>query len=73
MKKFFKFGKDKNKSLTPEPSPKLSRQSSATVLCGYEVREKELGKLHKAAWNGDLNKVKQLAQKDTSPLDKQNR
>lgn len=73
MKKFFKFGKDKNKTLTPEPSPTLSKHGSSGAICGYEIREKDLGKLHKAAWNGELTKVKQLAKKDASPLDKENR
>ena len=55
-----------------------SRQGSVTslaaqVIGGYEVREKDLGKLHKAAWTGDLNKVKQLAKKDVSSRDKENR
>ena len=71
MKKFFKFGRDK-KSSGPDASS-LGRGSTSSLSLGYELREKDLGKLHKAAWNGDLNKVKQLAKKDASPLDKENR
>lgn len=47
---------------------------------GYAtVKEKDLPKLHKAAWNGDLAKVKQLVNKtgrkaeDLNQLDKRNR
>ncbi|GAB1597449.1 calponin homology domain-containing protein DDB_G0272472-like isoform X3 [Argonauta hians] len=36
----------------------------------YTVRDKELGKLHKAAWYGQLEKIKTLARRDPSPLDK---
>ena len=47
---------------------------------GYtNVKEKDLSKLHKAAWNGDLARVKQVLNKtgkkgeDINQLDKQNR
>jgi hypothetical protein len=47
---------------------------------GYSaVKEKDLPKLHKAAWNGDLPKIRQLVNKsgkkgeDLNQLDKQNR
>ncbi len=70
MKKFFKIGK---KNLTPESSPKLKPANQQGPVVGYDVKEKDLGKLHKAVWNADLNKVKQLAKKDASPLDKENR
>lgn len=76
MKKFFKgLGKkSQSKGLSPGPSPALSRRAGATAaVIGYDVKEKELGKLHKAAWTGDVAKVKQLAKKDPSPLDKENR
>ena len=54
-------------------SPKLDTRSTSSLVLGYDVREKELGKLHKAAWLGDVPKVQQLAKKDASPLDKDNR
>lgn len=40
---------------------------------GYDVKEKELPKIHKAAFLGDVAKVKQLAKKDSSSLDKEYR
>ncbi|KAJ8261949.1 hypothetical protein GJAV_G00160340 [Gymnothorax javanicus] len=41
---------------------------------GYDIKEKDLSKLHKAASSGDLAKLKQLAKKnDLSQLDKENR
>ncbi|ELU17099.1 hypothetical protein CAPTEDRAFT_65990, partial [Capitella teleta] len=71
MRKFFKFGK-KDKQGGSETSS-LRRGSTGSLGIGYAVKEKDLGKLHKAALYGDLNKVKQLAKKDASPLDKDNR
>ena len=72
MKKLFsKFGSKKGadgKSLS-----KASSDFTENVGPGYSVRTKDLGKLHKAAWDGDLAKVKQLAKKDASPLDKEKR
>ena len=80
MKKFFKFGKKKESGgLTPAGSKgNLSKASSELSLngqsaTGYTLKEKDLTKLHKAAWNGDLAKVRQLAKKDPSALDKENR
>ncbi|WAR26819.1 ANR26-like protein, partial [Mya arenaria] len=40
---------------------------------GYDVKEKDLSKIHKSAWTGDLAKVKQFAKKDPNALDKENR
>ena len=77
MKKFFKFGGKEKKGHTPEASPQPSRASlgaSGSDLSeagGYIVKEKDLPKLHKASWIGDLSKVKQLAKKDASPFDKE--
>ena len=75
MKKFFKIGR--RKSLTPEPSPQPKRAAlggGGAHVAGYEIRDKDLSnKLHKAAWNGDIPKVRQLAKKDANPLDKENR
>lgn len=76
MKKFFKNIRKKSPSRSGPPaegSPKLDNRSTASLVIGYDVREKELGKLHKAAWLGDLAKVQQLAKKDPSPLDKEKR
>ncbi|XP_055882391.1 trichohyalin-like isoform X3 [Biomphalaria glabrata] len=73
MKKIWK--KIRGKDRTGEYSPKSgsTRGSVSSLNVSFEVKEKELGKLHKAVWYRDLNKVKQLAKKDPSPLDKENR
>lgn len=76
MKKFFKNISKKSPGKGPPGSPKLNAHTSASpaaAVIGYDVKEKDLGKLHKAAWTGDLAKVKQLAKKDPSPVDKENR
>ena len=40
----------------------------------YIAKEKDLPKLHKAVWNGDSGKVKQILKKgDINQLDKENR
>ncbi|KAM9171577.1 ankyrin repeat domain-containing protein 26 isoform 8-T8 [Pangshura tecta] len=66
MKKIFGFGK-KKKGQSPS-----SRASLPGV--GYELREKELGKLHRAAAGGDLGRLQQLLKKhDINQLDKENR
>ena len=72
MKKFFKLGK---KGGGGDHDKGLQKASSETSLSGpgYSIKEKDLGKLHKAAWQGDVAKVRQLAKKDASPLDKENR
>ncbi|XP_041113758.1 ankyrin repeat domain-containing protein 26-like isoform X2 [Polyodon spathula] len=68
MKKLFSFGK-KNKGFSPNTS-----DTGSVVSAGYELKEKDLGKLHKAASTGDLSKLKQLGKKhDLSQLDKENR
>ena len=48
--------------------------SAGTAGPGYQLKEKDLPKLHKAAWSGDLAKIQQLSKKtDVYSLDKQNR
>jgi len=80
MKKFFKFGKNRKESA--EASSKAgslgSRQGSLSSLVpltgGYEVREKDLSKLHRAAWMGDMIKLLQLVKSTRgTPVDKENR
>ncbi|XP_076469124.1 uncharacterized protein LOC143299673 isoform X3 [Babylonia areolata] len=76
MKKFFKNIRKKSPARggpPPEGSPKLDNRSTHSLVIGYDVREKELGKLHKAAWLGDYAKVQQLTKKDSSPIDKEKR
>ncbi|XP_027128485.1 ankyrin repeat domain-containing protein 26 isoform X9 [Larimichthys crocea] len=67
MKKFLSFTKKKkHASGTPDNGSALS--------VGYELKDKDLGKVHKAASVGDLAKLKQLAKKnDINQLDKENR
>ncbi|XP_062915590.1 LOW QUALITY PROTEIN: ankyrin repeat domain-containing protein 26-like [Mobula hypostoma] len=48
--------------------------TSSEIRVGYELKEEDLGKLHKAAYAGDLNRLRQLIKKkDVNQLDKQNR
>lgn len=72
MKKIF--SKFKNKGGGAD-NKSLSKASSEISLDGpgYTLKDKDLGKLHKAAWIGDIEKVKQFAKKDASPLDKEKR
>lgn len=67
MKKIFSFTKKKRHSSgTPDNGSVLS--------VGYDLREKDLGKVHKAALQGDLAKLRHLAKKnDINQLDKENR
>lgn len=68
MKKIFSFTKKKK-------HPSSSTPDNGSVLSvGYELKDKDLGKVHKAASVGDLAKLKQLAKKnDINQLDKENR
>ncbi|CAL1526233.1 unnamed protein product [Lymnaea stagnalis] len=73
MKKLWKKIKGKDRSGESSPKSGSTRGSLASLNICYDVKEKDLGKLHKAAWNGDEEKVKQLVRKDPSPLDKEKR
>ncbi|KAM9854819.1 ankyrin repeat domain-containing protein 26 [Aulostomus maculatus] len=67
MKKIFSFTKKKK-------HPSGTPDNGSVLSAGYELKEKDLGKVHKAAWLGDLAKLKQLAKKnDLNQLDKENR
>ncbi|KAL3853518.1 hypothetical protein ACJMK2_017053 [Sinanodonta woodiana] len=73
MKKIFgRFKSSSSKESQPNGPPRNKDLAAAEPL-EYEIREKDLPKLHKAVWNGDLAKVKQLAKKDHNALDKENR
>ena len=75
MKKLFRFGSGK-KSKGPDASSKgkgSTKSLDAGPVIGYDVKEKDLGKYHKAAWTGDLTKVKALVKKEGNPADKDNR
>lgn len=67
MKKIFSFAKKKKpSSATPD--------SGSVLSVGYELKDKDLGKVHKAAAAGDLAKLKLLVKKnDLNQLDKENR
>ncbi|KAJ7998227.1 hypothetical protein DPEC_G00220400 [Dallia pectoralis] len=68
MKKIFNFTK-KKKGFSPNTS-----DTGSVLSVGYDLKEKDLGKVHKAAYVGDLAKLKQLAKKnDINQLDKDNR
>ncbi|XP_062588360.1 uncharacterized protein LOC134250039 isoform X5 [Saccostrea cucullata] len=74
MKKFIKTIKKKTQRQgSYDPQAAGSEEATGGTETGYVVREKDLPKLHKAAWTGDLSKVVQLVKKDTSSLDKENR
>ncbi|XP_037308242.2 ankyrin repeat domain-containing protein 26 isoform X5 [Pungitius pungitius] len=67
MKKILNFAKKKK-------HPPSSPDNRSGLSVGYELKEKDLGKVHKAALVGDLSKLKQLAKKnDVNQLDKENR
>uniref|UniRef100_A0A7M4EWG4 Uncharacterized protein n=1 Tax=Crocodylus porosus TaxID=8502 RepID=A0A7M4EWG4_CROPO len=69
MKKIFGFGKKKKGLPSPSKSASLPVGSG-----GYGLRERDLGKLHRAAATGDLGKLQQLLRKqDSNQLDKENR
>uniref|UniRef100_A0A8C1SFZ3 Si:ch211-272n13.3 n=1 Tax=Cyprinus carpio TaxID=7962 RepID=A0A8C1SFZ3_CYPCA len=66
MKKIFSFKKKKG---SPSPS-----ETGSVLSASYDVKEKDLGKLHKAAFSGDVAKIRQLAKKnDLNQLDKEHR
>ncbi|XP_051975723.1 ankyrin repeat domain-containing protein 26-like [Xyrauchen texanus] len=66
MKKIFNF---KKKRGSPSPS-----ETGSMLSASYDVKEKDLGKVHKAACSGDVAKLRQLAKKnDLNQLDKENR
>ncbi|KAK3608359.1 hypothetical protein CHS0354_030820 [Potamilus streckersoni] len=73
MKKIFSRFKSSLSKETEQNDPPKNRDLAAAEPLAYEIREKDLPKLHKAVWNGDLAKVKQLARKDPNALDKENR
>ncbi|XP_078273549.1 ankyrin repeat domain-containing protein 26 isoform X2 [Rhinoraja longicauda] len=68
MRRILSFAK-KKKRLSPNTS-----DNAGEMLGGYELKDKDLGKLHKAASIGDLTKLRQLIKKNNiNELDKQNR
>ncbi|XP_059402528.1 ankyrin repeat domain-containing protein 26-like isoform X8 [Carassius carassius] len=66
MKKIFNFKKKKG---SRSPS-----ETGSVLSASYDVKEKDLAKIHKAAFSGDVAKIRQLAKKnDLNQLDKENR
>ncbi|CAJ1056228.1 ankyrin repeat domain-containing protein 26 isoform X10 [Xyrichtys novacula] len=67
MKKIFSFTKKKK-------HPSGTPDNGSVLSVGYELKDKDLGKVHKAASVGDVAKLKQLSKKnDINQLDKENR
>ncbi|KAM9376033.1 ankyrin repeat domain-containing protein 26 [Pholidichthys leucotaenia] len=67
MKKLFGLAKKKKH---PSDTP----DSASVLSVGYDLKDKDLGKLHKAVQDRDLAKLKKLAKKnDINQLDKENR
>ncbi|XP_057693531.1 ankyrin repeat domain-containing protein 26 isoform X2 [Corythoichthys intestinalis] len=67
MKKLFSFSKKKQ-------SPSRTPDRGNALSIGYDVKEKDLGKFHKAAWRGDVAKLEHLAKtSDVNQVDKHNR
>ena len=73
MKKFFKFGSSKKKTPSSSQDKGSSRSLNKNEGAVYDIREKDLGKIHKAVWQGDSAKVEQLAKKEVNSLDKEKR
>jgi len=79
MKKFFKFGKSRKEGEASSKAGGMgSRHGSLSSLVqssgGYEVREKDLSKLHRAAWTGDMMKLTQLIKSSRgTQVDRENR
>ena len=84
MKKFFHFGRSKKEtsessqskrgSLSSRHGSVVSLSSAIQNLGGYEIREKDLPKLHKAVVHGDVSKIQSLVKKENiNALDKQKR
>jgi hypothetical protein len=72
LKKFIKKHGGKKSSASKED---LRSNADSDLAFGYVIaKEKDLPKLHKAVWNRDATKVKQLCKKsDINQFDKENR
>lgn len=73
MSGFKKLFKKKSPGTKNAPSTE-DLSDAASMASGYSIKDKDLPKLHKAVWAGDLTKVKQLVKKgDINQLDRENR
>ncbi|XP_056429813.1 ankyrin repeat domain-containing protein 26 isoform X5 [Hyla sarda] len=69
MKKIFSFGRKKKSG-----PPSSTSETGSVLSAGYELKEKDLSKFHRAASSGDVAKTRQLLHKqDINQLDKENR
>ncbi|XP_075065069.1 ankyrin repeat domain-containing protein 26 isoform X2 [Mixophyes fleayi] len=69
MKKIFSFGKKRKSG----PSASVS-ETGSVLSVGYELKDKDLSKVHRAASSGDVAKIRQLLPKqDINQVDKENR
>lgn len=77
LRKFLPGKKKNKKSTSSSIQSSVSEQSIAAIgqVPGYkDVKEKDLPKLHKAAWQGDMVKLKQLLKKtDVNSMDRHHR
>ncbi|OWK02976.1 hypothetical protein Celaphus_00007467, partial [Cervus elaphus hippelaphus] len=77
MKKIFGFGSKKGESpLGSSISPGRDGGQRSSFQCGYRIRDKDLGKIHKAAIVGNVAKVQQillLGKNGLNDRDKMNR
>ncbi|XP_074049939.1 ankyrin repeat domain-containing protein 26 isoform X12 [Macrotis lagotis] len=74
MKKIFGFGGRKGQA--PSGAAASPRRDSGARPAGYVVRDKDLGKLHQAAWAGDVAKLQRLLllkKRDLSEPDRESR
>ena len=74
MAGLWKLFKRKSPGAKYAPSTEDLSDAESTVVGYLIAKDKDLPKLHKAVWTGDLTKVKQLAKKgDVNQLDRENR
>jgi len=75
LKKSKKKGDGDTASISSKASMQPPSEGSAVHIFSYTIKkDKDLPKLHKAAWRGDTSKIKELAKPSSvNSLDKQNR
>jgi len=73
-----KKGDGDNASIASKASIQAPSELSAIQIFSYTIKNKDLPKLHKASWQGNVIKVKELAKSSSKPgtineQDKKNR